>query len=110
MASISTPSTSSLIRYLPSGEILPSSSRSSSASTGTLSPPAPAPPAMLKASCLVPDRRAVPRAAPMALCITSKRLPLIFALFESLAKFFDDGSIAIALRDPNGLLVTSTDQ
>src|ERR1035437_3686093 len=49
----------------------------------------------LNASCLVPDSRAVPRAAPIAHFMTSKRLPLISALFASLAKFCDDGSIAI---------------
>ena len=65
---------------------------------------------MLNASCLVPDSVAVPRTAPIALCITSKRSPLILALLASLAKFCDDGSIAIALCEPNGLLVTSTDQ
>jgi hypothetical protein len=100
MASTSTPSTSSLIRYFPCAEILPSSSKLSSAITGTSSPPLPAPPAMLNASCLVPDSRAVPRAAPIAHLITSKRLRLISALFLSLAKFCDDGSIAIALCDP----------
>ena len=68
--------------------------------TGTSSPPSPAPPAMLNASCLVPDSRAVPLAAPIAHFIASKRLPLISALFFSLAKFCDDGSIAIALCDP----------
>ena len=55
---------------------------------------------MLKASCLVPDRRAVPRAAPMAHFIASNRPPLILALFASLAKFCDDGSTAIAFFEP----------
>jgi hypothetical protein len=65
---------------------------------------------MLKASCLVPESRAVPRAAPIAHFMVSKRLPLIRALLASLGKFCPDGSIAIALCDPNGLLDTSTDQ
>ena len=65
---------------------------------------------MLNASCLVPDSRAVPRVEPIAHFITSKRLPLISALFASLAKFSDDGSIAIAWCEPNGPLDTSTDQ
>ena len=55
---------------------------------------------MLNASCLVPDSRALPRLEPIAHFITSKRLPLISALFASLAKFCDDGSIAIALCEP----------
>ena len=44
--------------------------------------------------------RAVPLTAPIAHLIASKRLPLISALFFSLAKFCDEGSIAIALCDP----------
>ena len=55
---------------------------------------------MLNASCLVPDSRAVPRLEPIAHFIASKRPPLIAALFFSLAKFCDDGSIAIALCEP----------
>ena len=77
--------------------------------TGTSSPPDWSP-AMLNASCLVPDRRAVPRVAPIAHFMTSKRLPLILALLASFGKFWPEGSIAIALCEPNGLLETSTDQ
>ena len=65
---------------------------------------------MLNASCLVPDSRAVPCAAPIAHFIVSKRLPLMLALLASFGKFCDDGSIAIALCEPNGALDTSTDQ
>ena len=66
---------------------------------------------MLNASCLVPDKpRGAPRSRRSRISSASKRLPLISALFVSLAKFCDDGSIAIALCEPNGLLDTSTDQ
>ena len=65
---------------------------------------------MLKASCLVPDSRAVPRVAPIAHFMVSKRLPLIAALLASFGKFCPAGSIAIALCEPNGALETSTDQ
>ena len=44
--------------------------------------------------------RAVPRAEPIADFMTSKRLPLISALLASMAKFCDDGSIAIVLCEP----------
>src|SRR4029079_2698274 len=100
---------SSLMRYLPDAATLPSSIKLSSAITGTSSPPLWLP-AMLKASCLLPVRCAVPREDPIAHFIRSKRLPLTRALLASFGKFCDDGSIAIDLCEPKGALDIRTDQ
>ena len=108
-ASISTPSTSSLIRYRPRAnlavldEIVERDHRHHLAAVVGVAGDRAC--LMLGAGQLRDPALGADRALH-----DLKRLPLIFALAASLAKVCDDGSIAIAWCAPKGVLDTSTDQ